>query len=216
MIRAVLWDLDGTLVDSEPTHGAAFNLATRSLNLDIGVDEHDTLLGKTEREVYELVASMGADITHEQWQLLKWKYYRRLAEDIEVRVGIATILDDLTERNTPMAVVSNSSRSIVDLNLDVTGLADKFTAVISRDDVVHAKPNPEGYLAACAALGCQPTQCLVIEDSVVGAQSGVAAGMPTIYAPQLLDNTDTLPPEAIHVPPHVPLESALRELQVLM
>ena len=180
-MKAVLWDLDGTLVDSEPAHAAAFEAALRELGLRVPTGFHDGLLGASEDRVHAaLVAQTGTVIDRAGWRALKARHYRAAAGRI-VRLPAADLIPPLARAGIAQAVVSNSTRAEVDHNLAVTGLAGSLSVTISRDDVGLGKPDPEGYLAAARRLGTDAAECLVVEDSPTGAAAGLAAGMTTIF-----------------------------------
>ena len=111
------------------------------------------------------------------------------------------ILDTFTTKGIPMALVSNSTRAEVDLNLESTKLADYFQLTISRDDVAEGKPAPDCYLAAARVLNLPARDCLVIEDSVTGAKAGLAAGMPTLFHPEMVALVAHCPEGAMLLPP---------------
>ena len=201
-LNAILWDMDGTLINSEPVHEAAFHAAVAELGLIIPADTHDTLLGSSIIEVHQkLVDLTGADLTLQQWQTLKWHHYRQLAAGIKLMQHSRAILDRYTAAGLPMALVSNSTRDEVELNLSATQLSAYFQVTISRNDVTHGKPAPDGYLAAAAALSVPVAECLVIEDSVTGAKAGLAAAMTTLFHPETAALVKHCPPGAILLPP---------------
>lgn len=184
-MKGVLWDLDGTLVDSEPAHAAAFDAALELLGLSVPEDFHLRLLGASETHVHAaLVAETGATLDRDSWRGIKWGRYQAAAARI-TRLPAAALLPSLVQAGVPMAVVSNSTRAEVDLNLATTGLAAFLPVTISLDDVTRGKPDPEGYRAAARRLGLAPADCVVVEDSPTGAAAGVAAGMATIFHPQV-------------------------------
>ena len=185
-IRGILWDLDGTLVDSEPAHSAAFDAALRDFGLDVSQDFHTRLLGANEEGVHAaLVAETGATISRTDWSRSKWAHYRRYAAAIRRRAAVADVALDLCARGIPSAVVSNSTADEVALALAITGLDTVLPTIVSVADVQRGKPDPEGYLLGARLLGVPPSACLVIEDSPIGAAAGRSAGMRVIFHPQL-------------------------------
>jgi len=184
-LKTILWDMDGTLIDSEPAHEQAFHAALTSLGVSVSPNAHDEMLGSSFVEVHQKVVELtGLDITIEQWRQVKWQYYQDCSKSITPLKNSQAILETFTARGIPMALVSNSGRDEVDLNLEVTKLAHYFQLTISRDDVEHGKPAPDCYLAAAKALSSTPDECLVVEDSVTGAKAGLAAGMMTLFHPE--------------------------------
>lgn len=182
---AILWDMDGTLLDSEPAHAAALHDATEELGLTVPDGFHDLLLGASDDRVHAaLAASTGLDLTLSEWRAVKWGHYKRHAASIPLRHEVAAVALEFFLQGLPMAVVSNSTADEVALCLGAAGLSKLFIATVSRADVRRGKPDPEGYLLAARKLNVAPGCCIVVEDSPVGAQAGVAAGMRTFYLPQ--------------------------------
>ncbi len=191
---ALLWDLDGTLVDSEPVHEAAFSLALDELGLSVGEDFFAGTLGVNEAKVHEmLVAETGATLDLDAWRAVKWSFYRRLGADIRRRPGVGDVAVDLANRGTPSAIVSNSTAEEVAIALAATGIGEAIPVNISFADVARGKPDPEGYLLAAHRLGVPASDCLVIEDSPVGSRAGRAAGMSVIFHPQARTDPSAAP-----------------------
>lgn len=185
MTRAILWDMDGTLIDSEPAHAAAFDEAVAELGLSFPPNFHERLLGRSSAEVHQAVAEQAPGLTYEQWMATKWGHFVGHARKVHRRDSLANIAVSEAARGLPMAVVSNSTADEVALCMDVTGLNKVIPMTVSRADVREGKPSPEGYLLAASRLGIDPADCLVVEDSLVGSQAGINAGMRVLYHPQL-------------------------------
>ncbi|NNG19133.1 HAD family phosphatase [Naumannella sp. ID2617S] len=177
---AVLWDFDGTLVDSEPIWmRVEFQLVGEwggSWSDELAYQMVGNDLRETSRHLIE--ASGRPDLTIDE---VTAELVGRVAQELrtgpmlELRPGVAALLDELAEVDVPCALVSASYREVLDAVL--TRLpANPFRLVVAGDDVTHGKPHPEPYLAACARLGVRPEECVVLEDSITGAASGNAAG----------------------------------------
>lgn len=200
MSFGVLWDLDGTLVDSEPVHAAAFAGAIAELGVEIEEGFHDQLLGASGDRVFEALSAMtGTALTFEHWTGLKWKYFQRASDLITRREPSAGLAMRLARKGVPMAIVSNSTRLEVGFGLKCSGLSSALSVTVCRDDVAAGKPAPDCYLLAARKLGLQPTDCLVVEDSIIGTRAGLAAGMTVLFHPQ--DETLAPPAGARFVPP---------------
>ena len=175
--KAVLWDMDGTLVDTEPywieteydlaaQHGGTWS-QEHALNL-VGNDLLDS--GRYIRE------HMGIDLAPERIvDLLLDGVVAKVEREVPWRPGARELLEDLHDAGVPCALVTMSYQRFVAPILDRLR-PDAFAAVVTGDTVQHGKPHPEPYLAAAAALGLAPGECLAIEDSDTGARSAVAAG----------------------------------------
>ncbi|MEZ5535865.1 MAG: HAD family phosphatase [Thiolinea sp.] len=211
-LKAILWDMDGTLINSEPVHEKAFAEAVAALGLVIPPDTHDSLLGSSNVEVHQkLVELTGTALTLDEWREVKWQYYRDNAAEIKIMPHSRAILDKFTARGTPMALVSNSTRDEINLNLAATQLADYFQVIISRNDVEKGKPAPDPYLAAAQALSLTAKECLVVEDSVTGARAGLAAGMTTLFHPETTALVAACPDGAVLLPPGADLMQWLED-----
>ncbi|MEO5614431.1 MAG: HAD family phosphatase [Cypionkella sp.] len=208
-IHALLWDMDGTLLDSEPAHAGAFHDALCELGLRVSRGFHDQLLGVSDDQVHRaLIGETGVTLTLTEWRAVKWRHYQRHAGNIQLRHGVAALARQCADEGMAMAVVSNSTADEVALCLAASGLAGLFRTTVSRADVAQGKPDPAGYLLAAQRLGVAAADCAVIEDSPVGAAAGVAAGMLTFYHPQSFGGA--VPNGAIYVSPDQSLASKLR------
>lgn len=193
--RAILWDMDGTLVDSEPVHALAFDAAVQELGLSVPQEFNDSLLGASAEQVHRaLVAQTGTGIGLDDWQALKWRHYKVHSAQIPRRETVSRVAEALAARGVPMAVVSNSTADEVALCLRATGLDLILPVSVSRADLHRGKPDPEGYLLAAERLGCAPGDCLVVEDSKLGVAAGLAAGMKVLFHPQVSTLGGDTPP----------------------
>lgn len=183
--KAVFWDMDGTLVDSEPLHEAALVAALRSVGIAPPTNLHERVLGVAAWPVYQMLRSeFGLDLPFDDWIVRKYDHYLPLAETLKPRPGAIEIFNELRERGVQQAVVSNSDRLIVDANLRAVGLAYPGMKTISRNDVHEGKPHPEPFLRAAFLAEVDPSQAVAIDDSVTGATAGLAAGMRTMFWPE--------------------------------
>lgn len=183
--KAVFWDMDGTLVDSEPLHEAALVAALRSVGIAPPVDLHERVLGIAAGPVYEMLRSeFGLNLPFDDWIVRKYDHYLPMAETLKPRPGAIEAFNALRALGVQQAVVSNSDRVIVDANLSAVGLIYPGMRTISRNDVREGKPHPEPFLRAAWLAGVDPADAVAVDDSVTGATSGLAAGMRTIFWPE--------------------------------
>lgn len=186
-MRAVLWDMDGTLVDSEKlwelglvglyerlggvltarvraaTVGSSATTAMRIVHTDLGLPLDAAALAGSAAWLHDQVGELFA-------AGLPWC------------PGARPLLDALAAESIPMALVTNTSRALTERALDGIG-RHYFAVSVCGDEVRNAKPDPEPYQAAAAALGMAPGQCLAVEDSVTGADAAQAAGCPVLVVP---------------------------------
>ena len=183
--KAVFWDMDGTLVDSDPLHEAALVSAMRNVGLVPPADLHERVLGVAAWPVYEMMRNeFGLDLPFDDWIIRKYEHYLPLVESLQPRPGAIEIFNELRARGVAQAVVSNSDRMIVDANLRMVGLTYPGMKTISRNDVREGKPHPEPFLRAAFLAGVEPADSVAVDDSVTGAMAGVAAGMRTMFWPE--------------------------------
>jgi HAD superfamily hydrolase (TIGR01509 family) len=183
--KAVFWDMDGTLVDSEPLHEAALAAALRSVGVTPPTDLHQRVLGIAAWPVYEMLRDeFGLSLPFDDWIVRKYDHYLPMAETLKPRPGAIEVFNELRALGVEQAVVSNSDRVIVDANLSAVGLIYPGMRTISRNDVIEGKPHPEPFLRAAYLAGVDPKDAFAVDDSVTGATSGLAAGMKTIFWPE--------------------------------
>lgn len=125
----------------------------------------------------------GANLSLDDWQAVKWRHFRRRADAVTLRSEVSQLARDLASEGVRMAVVSNSTADEGALCLSAAGLASLFPVTVSRADVAHGKPAPDGYLLAAARRGVAPNDSVVVEDSPVGVRAGLAAGAKALFHP---------------------------------
>jgi HAD superfamily hydrolase (TIGR01509 family) len=208
---ALLWDLDGTLVDSEPVHHLAVTDALAGLGVTAPPELHAALLGRSAAEVHaHCVAAFGITVSEAELSALKLAAYVRHAPRIRPRAEAMELFEALRARGAAQGIVSNSDRVIVDANLRAVGLLVPDLVTVSRNDVRRGKPDPEPFLRAAYLLGAEPGRCVVVEDSPIGAAGGLAAGMRVVCFPE------PRPGPPLAFPPSAELARGGRELATLL
>ncbi len=183
--RAVLFDVDGTLVDSERAHALAMVdvLTAHGHALPEGFDEQAT--GQPMQLLYEwLMAELGLALSYREFLDANHAAYRVRTAELAMRRGAAEAIDAVRRAGARMAVVSNAERIVLEGNLNAVGLNAIDLVSVSRNDVLRPKPDPEPYLRAAYLLEVEPAECVVVEDSVPGAMAGLAAGMRVVAWPE--------------------------------
>ncbi|MFT5697393.1 MAG: beta-phosphoglucomutase-like phosphatase (HAD superfamily) [Desulforhopalus sp.] len=184
-IKAVFWDIDGTLIDSEELHYQVIADWCADHGFPLKKDDNDALLGKSMVEKWEILSgkySLDSDASTFKRECAK-RYCTAVSKDLE-RGELTAIFRAVAKTKIPQACVSNGDMVVVEANLTVMDLSGMVAFNISGDDVKNGKPDPEPYLAAASKLGVLPAQCLVVEDSVVGVAAAVAAGMTVVAWPE--------------------------------
>jgi HAD superfamily hydrolase (TIGR01509 family) len=177
-LRAVAWDIDGTLIDSEPLHHRALLAACRALGSDLSDLPDQAFRGIHMGDVWKLVSPrLAAEVTEAEWAALIDTHYTENRASLIALPGAVATIRALAKRGVAQACVSNSSRSVVDANIAALGIADAIAFSLSLNDVTAGKPDPEPYRRACARLGLPPERVVAVEDSRSGALSARAAGL---------------------------------------
>ena len=181
---AILFDMDGTLIDSEPIWFATEVAILAEYGFDLGPEHWIEVLGKPNEVVVSyLLGVSGIPLTPEQLNLrIEDAMATRMSAGIELIAGAKELLTEVAAAGIPAALVSASTRRVVDSCLGSIG-PDHFRYTVSGDDVTHSKPHPEPYLTAARLLGVDPAECVVIEDSPGGTASGAAAGCRVLSIP---------------------------------
>ncbi len=176
--KAVAWDIDGTLIDSEPLHLAALVTVSARYGLDLSHEPEDRFRGRHMGDVWRaLRAFYPGGLSEQRWADEIIDTYIERAPSLRPMPGALETMRELHARGIRQACVSNSERRVVDANLKALGVVDLIEFSISRDDVTAGKPDPAPYLEACRCLGLAPHDVLAVEDSDPGAQSAQAAGL---------------------------------------
>lgn len=193
---AVLWDMDGLLVDSEPLWYAAESaVAERLGGAWTPADQRACVGGPLRRTARRIAGRVGrpVDVAGVETMLLD-EMVARLGVGVGLRPGAAQLLAALADKDVPCGLVSSSLRRIVDLVLDQVGRRH-FVVSVAGDEVSHRKPHPDPYQSAARRLGVPPGCCVVLEDSMTGILSAEAAGCVAVAVPDLapIEATSTRP-----------------------
>ena len=179
--QAVAWDIDGTLIDSEPLHHEALVAACQHLGSDISDLPDKAFQGIHLYDVWSLLADrLPRHVTRNTWIDVINSYYVEQRNTLVPITDALEIIAAIAEKGLQQVCVSNSNRSIVDANIDALGISPWISFSISLDDVKAGKPDPEPYLQACQRLGIAPQHVLAIEDSKAGQTSARNAGLSVI------------------------------------
>lgn len=211
-IRAVLWDVDGTLVDSEQVHHRALVDALGAWGIEPPQELQRELIGVAMGDTFAILQRRFPQLPdYREFVAAKSRAYLARSKELAMRSGARAAFDWLILRRTTQALVSNSDRTILDANIAAVGLLEARLISVSREDVGRGKPDPEPYLRASELLGTPPCECLVIEDSPLGAASGLAAGMTVLAWPEPDRRNLAFPPGATLASPDA-LMPRIREI----
>lgn len=180
--RALLLDLDGTLVDSEMVHVAGLRRLCADRGVVLTQTEGLYVIGHGWREIFrelDLGARLGLDLAAVIAGTVAAKDLL-FGEGLELPIlpGARELLTLARQAAIPTAIVTGSARLELDQALRALGIGhDQLAACVCSEDVPRGKPEPDGYLRAAALMGVSPAECLVVEDSEAGIAAGIAAGM---------------------------------------
>ena len=193
-IKAVVFDMDGLLIDSEGLVREAMILAAANLGYEMPLSLCASMIGLPEAQgVRKISEHYGPDFPLQRYLGEERRQVDLLlAEGIVLKTGVLEILDHLDRRGIPRAVATSSSRNSARKHLGHNGVFERFDAIVAREDVERHKPNPDPFLKAAALLGVAPENCLALEDSHNGVRAAHAAGMMTVMVPDLLEPTDEM------------------------
>ena len=194
-IDAVVFDMDGLLLDTESLAREALHRAGDGLGLALDEAFCASLIGVPVDACRALLlerhgASVAADA-----------FFADVARQLEacvaagalrLKAGALALLAHLEQAGLPRAVATSSARAKALHHLEKAGIAGRFDAIVTRDDVARGKPFPDLFLLAARRLGVPPARCLALEDSHNGVRAAHAAGMPVVMVPDLLAPTDEM------------------------
>ena len=177
--KAVLFDCDGVLVDSEPITTRLMRDDLAAHGLDLSLERIAALfVGGTLPGVARQARDLGATLPEDWVDRFYTKAFAALAAEVEAVPGVSDLLDQLIAAGVSIAVGSNGPVAKMEITLTRTGLIGRLAPhIYSSHDLPQPKPAPDVYLHAARQLGVLPRDCIVVEDSVSGVRAGVAAGM---------------------------------------
>ncbi|WP_199053011.1 HAD family phosphatase [Aquitalea sp. ASV15] len=188
-MQAILFDMDGLMIDTESVSGQSWLLAAAEVGVTIPEQVILGMVGLSVHKCRDHVAAHFQD--HKLAETLSQRcrhHYHQLMSTGELRLkpGIIEVLDWVQDQAIPHAVATSTQRLMCDLKLQRSGLGPYFQHTVAGDEVTNTKPAPDVYLAAAALLDIAPAACVVLEDSLIGMRAALAAGMRVILVPDML------------------------------
>jgi len=188
--EAVLFDLDGLLIDTERMVMAAFREVLGEMALPFEEALFARLMGLTSQDSTRILESVfGTDFPLEAFRARTSRCYEAAVREqgIPLRPGATEVLDAVAEHGTPYACATSSAAERARWKLERAGIGGRFDTLVGGDDVARGKPAPDIFLEASRRLGIAPRSCLVLEDSPAGVRAAAAAGMRVILVPDVID-----------------------------
>jgi len=191
---AVIFDMDGLMIDSERVSLACWSEAAAELGLPLDEAFFVRMVGLGDRDSQALLRGQGVSDAMIQTMAARCHdlYEARTQTGLPLRPGILELLELLKAHGIPRAVATTTRQPRANRKLAAAGLLPYFDAVITSGDVAHPKPAPDIYLLAAQRLGQAPERCLALEDSPAGTRAAVAAGMTVIQVPDLVHPDEEL------------------------
>ncbi len=183
---AVIFDMDGLVLDTEKTYFKAWQTAAKSMGFDFTEPFLNSLSGLHYKAIErKVLACLGADFDLKSFNQLSGVFWREQVslDGIETKPGFNQLLDFINECNIPYCLATNSRTINVNECLELAGIKDVFSIIITRDDVVQGKPEPDIFLKAAERLKVSIADCLILEDSLAGIQAAVTAGACSVFVP---------------------------------
>jgi HAD superfamily hydrolase (TIGR01509 family) len=187
MVRAILWDNDGVLVDSEHLYFEATRDALREVAVELTLDGYQDINLHQGRSCFDLAREAGIDAARiaALKQHRDARFRERVRQGVDLIDGVVETLEQLHGRHT-MAVVTSSHADNLNAMHRHHAIDRFFELVVTHGDYAQSKPHPEPYLLAAERLGVLPEECVVVEDSPRGLQSATHAGMRCFVIPNVL------------------------------
>jgi HAD superfamily hydrolase (TIGR01509 family) len=216
-IRAVIFDMDGLMLDTQRMTTTAWKRAAKQLGFNLADELNLKLIGRTIRDSNAILTKeLGSAFPMEDCRNL---VIGIISEDISkrgilVKPGLRPLLDYLEKKSIPTAVATSTPRNLTIRNLQSANLINYFRAILTGDEVPNGKPSPDIFLAASELLNTPPARCVVLEDSFSGIRAAYSAKMIPIMVPDLLEPTDEIKALAYAVVPS--LNEAKIEIEKLL
>ncbi len=178
MLKAIIFDMDGVIIDSEPLHVEVEKELAEKLGGKLDDELHEKLVGTTDYAMWSKLKDMfDFKLSVDEIVEIKKDMFIERFDEVQLMDNFRPLVSSLYDEGYPMAVASSNNRKIVDMIIDRFDLSKYMTFVISGEEVEKGKPDPEIFLTAAKKMNVKPEDCLVIEDAANGVKAAKDAGM---------------------------------------
>lgn len=193
-MQTVIFDMDGTLIDTERVSQSSWRRAASDLGITLSSEILHAFVGCSIPNAKEIInAEFGdLDLTERLFEHQAGIFMEAMERDLELKPGAAEAIAAAKERGLGVALATSSGREYSTNNMTRFGLMDSFDVTVFKEDIENHKPAPDVYLVAAERLGVDPAQCIAVEDSFNGVRAGAAAGMHVVMVPDYNEPTDEI------------------------
>jgi HAD superfamily hydrolase (TIGR01549 family) len=185
MLKAVIFDMDGVLIDSEPFHLVVNEKIFADLGINLSEDEYHSYIGTTHKDMWRTIKERH-NLPQSVPELVNMQVSGNInyikEEDIEpIKIkGVAELLFKIASENIKIGIASSSPTEVIELVINKLNISNYFSAIVGGEEIERGKPSPDIFLKASKRLNTDPSECIVIEDSKNGVLAAKAAGMKCI------------------------------------
>lgn len=203
-VSGVIFDMDGLIFDTEMIYYQASQEIADAMGMPYSKESYIQFIGISDEELKESYHEFFSAFGKEKVQTFIDNSYEealRLFSEgkAKLKTGVKELVDYLEEQQIPRVVASSNNRPTIEMLLNQVGLKEKFTTIVSAEDVTRAKPDPEIFQIACEKLETKKEETLILEDSKNGVLAAAAAEIPVIMVPDLVPPTPELEEKSIQV-----------------
>lgn len=193
-MQTVIFDMDGTLIDTERVSQSSWRRAASDLGITLSSEILHAFVGCSIPNAKEIInAEFGdPDLTERLFEHQAGIFMEAMERDLELKPGAAEAIAAAKKRGLGVALATSSGREYSTNNMTRFGLMDSFDVTVFKEDIENHKPAPDVYLVAAERLGVDPAQCIAVEDSFNGVRAGAAAGMHVVMVPDYNEPTDEI------------------------
>jgi len=180
MLEAVIFDMDGVLIDSEPFHLVVNEKIFKALGINLSEDEYHSFIGTTHKDMWTTIKNRY-NLTQGVPELVNMQVSGNINyiknEEIEEINGITNLLSRIAHENIKIGIASSSPTEVIELVTNKLGIRDYFSSIVGGEEIKKGKPAPDIFLKAAKRLNAKPSDCIVIEDSKNGVLAAKTAGI---------------------------------------